>query len=96
MRSTCSGCWTNSAISTIAGAVRVALERLPPEISADLLDKGVLQTGGEALIKHMNERLSLDTGLPKLVDRDPPPSVAVGTGRMLEDFKLLSQLTRQI
>ena len=73
-------------ITAIVEAVRQALERTPPELSADIVDKGIVLTGGGALIRNLDQRLREETGLPVVQADDPLCSVVLGTGRMLEDM----------
>src|SRR5881396_2014171 len=77
------------SVSTIINAVRVALERTPPELSADIVERGIVLTGGGALLKNLDKRLSIETGLPVSLAEDPLASVVLGTGKMLSDFDLL-------
>lgn len=79
------------AISVIINAVRVALERMPPELCADIADRGIVLTGGGALLKGMDQRLKMETGLPVFLAEDPLSSVVLGTGKMLADMKLLKR-----
>jgi len=79
-------------VSSIVEAVRIALERTPPELSADIVDKGIVLTGGGALIKNLDKRLRDETGLPVSMAEDPLASVALGTGKMLSDFVLLRKI----
>src|ERR671927_142860 len=74
------------SISTIINAVRVALERTPPELSADIVERGIVLTGGGALLKNLDKRLSIETGLPVSIADDPLSSVVLGAGKMLSDF----------
>ncbi|MGA3178682.1 MAG: rod shape-determining protein, partial [Candidatus Acidiferrum sp.] len=69
----------SECVATILNAVRVALERTPPELSADISDRGIVLTG----------RIREETGLPVSIADDPLASVVLGTGKMLSDFKLL-------
>src|SRR5918992_2672604 len=80
------------SISTIINAVRVALERTPPELSADIVERGIVLTGGGALLKNLDKRLSIETGLPVSIADDPLASVVLGTGKMLSDFDLLKRV----
>ena len=80
-------------VSTIIDAVRVALEQTPPELSADIVDKGIVLTGGGALLKNLDRRLREETGLPVSMADDPLSSVVLGTGRMLTDFALLRKVS---
>ena len=70
-------------------AIRVALERSPPELAADIIDRGIVLTGGGALIKNLDKRIQEETGLPVSIADDPLASVVLGTGKMLSDFHLL-------
>src|SRR6187431_1237349 len=82
----------SECVSTIMNAIRVALERTPPELSADISDKGIVLTGGGALIKNLDRRIREETGLPVSIAEDPLASVCLGTGKMLTDFKLLRRI----
>lgn len=79
-------------VATIMNAIRVALERTPPELSADISDRGIVLTGGGALLKNLDKRIREETGLPVSIAEDPLASVVLGTGRMLTDFKLLRRI----
>jgi rod shape-determining protein MreB len=85
----------SDAILTIVNAVRVALERTPPELSADIMDKGIVITGGGALLKNLDLRIKSETGLPVFLAEDPLSSVVMGTGKMLEDIDLLRRISAQ-
>ena len=80
-------------ISTIVDNVRVTLERCPPELSADLVDRGLVLAGGGALLRGLDKLLSEETGLPVHVAEDPLSAVAEGTGRALSEMKFLRQVT---
>lgn len=82
----------SECVSTIMNAIRVALERTPPELSADISDRGIVLTGGGALIKNLDRRIREETGLPVSIAEDPLASVVLGTGKMLTDFKLLRRI----
>ncbi len=79
--------------STIVDAVKVALEITPPELAADFVDKGIILTGGGALLRGIDLRLREETGVPVTLAEDPLTSVVMGVGVMLEDFELLRKLT---
>src|SRR5215471_9982207 len=83
----------SECVSTIMNAVRVALERTPPELSADISDRGIVRTGGGALLKNLDTRMREETGLPVSIADDPLCSVVLGTGKMLSDFKLLRKIS---
>ena len=82
----------SACVSTILNAIRVALERTPPELSADISDRGIVLTGGGALLKSLDKRIREETGLPVSIAEDPLTSVVQGTGRMLTDFNLLRRV----
>ena len=79
-------------ISTIVESVRVTLERCPPELSADLVDRGLVLAGGGALLRGLDKLLAEETGLPVHVAEDPLSAVAEGTGRALQELKFLRQV----
>ena len=83
----------SECVSTIMNAIRVALERTPPELSADISDRGIVLTGGGALLKNLDKRIREETGLPVSIADDPLCSVVLGTGEMLSDFKLLRKIS---
>ena len=83
----------SEGITTIMNAIRVALERTPPELSADISDRGIVLTGGGALIKNLDRRIREETGLPVSIADDPLASVVLGTGQMLSNFKLLRKIS---
>lgn len=80
-------------VSTIMNAIRVALERTPPELSADISDRGIVLTGGGGMIRNLDVRIREETGLPVSIAEDPLASVVIGTTRMLSDFKLLRRIS---
>ncbi len=77
---------TNEPIQRIVNAVRRALEQTPPELSRDVLENGIVLTGGGALIRGLDALLTFETGLPVRIDIDPLTSVVRGTGMILEDL----------
>ena len=79
-------------IATIMNAIRVALERTPPELSADIVDRGIVLTGGGAMLKNLDKRIRHETGLPVSIADEPLASVVLGTGKMLTDFELLRRI----
>jgi len=83
------------SITTIVNAVRVALERTPPELSADIVDKGIVLTGGGSLLRNLDKKLSGETGLPVFLAEDPLSSVVLGVGKMLDDMQLLKRISLQ-
>ena len=79
-------------VDVIIKAVREGLEKVPPELSADIYDRGVVITGGGALLRNLDKRLREDTDLPVQVAEDPLSSVVLGAGRMLSNIGLLRKL----
>jgi rod shape-determining protein MreB len=80
-------------VRAIVQAVHDALERIPPELSADIFDRGIILTGGGALLKSLDKRLRDETGLPVQLAEDPLSSVVLGAGKMLSDFDLLRRIS---
>ena len=83
----------SETVSHIIEAVRVALDQTPPELSADIVDKGILLTGGASLLKNLGKRLREETGLPVSMADDPLASVVLGAGKLLNDFNLLRKIS---
>jgi rod shape-determining protein MreB len=79
-------------VSAILEAVKVALENTAPELAADIVDKGIVLTGGGALLRNLDLVLRHATGLPVSVAEDPLSCVALGTGRALEEMHTLKSL----
>ncbi|MEW5805952.1 MAG: rod shape-determining protein [Acidobacteriota bacterium] len=82
----------SETVTMIIGAVRDALEQTPPELAADIVDKGIILTGGGSLVKNLDKRLREETGLPISMADEPLASVVLGTGKMLTDFNLLRKI----
>jgi rod shape-determining protein MreB and related proteins len=76
-------------VQAIVDAVKVTLDTTPPELAADVMERGIVLTGGAALLLGMRERLEAETGMPVVLADDPLMSVAVGSGRSLEAFEAL-------
>jgi rod shape-determining protein MreB len=74
-------------VGAIVEAVKVALEATPPELAADIVDKGIVLTGGGSLLANLDQVLRDETGLPVSIADDPLSCVALGTGRVLENSK---------
>ncbi len=79
-------------IDAIVEAVKVALEIIPPELSADIVDRGIVLTGGGALLKNLDKRLREETGLPIIIADDPLTSVVLGSGKALENINELREV----
>jgi rod shape-determining protein MreB and related proteins len=80
-------------ISTIVESVRITLERCPPELSADLVERGIVLAGGGALLRGLDRLVAEETGLPVYVAEDPLSAVAEGTGKVLQELEFLTKLT---
>ncbi len=79
-------------VSAFVSAIRMALERTPPELSADISDRGIVLAGGGALLRNLDKRIRDETGLPVCIADDPLCSVVLGTAKLLDDFKLLRRI----
>jgi rod shape-determining protein MreB and related proteins len=80
-------------VSTIVQSVRITLERCPPELSADLVERGIVLAGGGALLRGLDRLIAEETGLPVHVAEDPLSAVAEGTGKVLQELEFLTKLT---
>jgi rod shape-determining protein MreB len=83
----------SDSVRQIVVAVRSALEQTPPELSADICDRGITLSGGGAFLRGMDERIHTETGVPVQVAEDPLSSVVLGAGKMLSDFNLLRKIS---
>ena len=79
-------------VDSIVQAVRIALEQTPPELAADIVDRGIVLTGGGALLKGLDQLLREETSLPITVVDDPLSTVVVGTGRALDNINVLHEV----
>jgi rod shape-determining protein MreB len=80
-------------VNAVVDSVKVALEQTPPELAADIVDKGIVLTGGGALLDNLDILLREETGLPVMLAEDPLTAVALGTGRCLDEIHLLKDVT---
>jgi len=80
-------------VSSIVNAIKIALEKTPPELSADIIDRGIILTGGGALLKNLDKRIREETQLPVFITDDPISTVVLGAGRMLDDLDLLKKIS---
>jgi rod shape-determining protein MreB len=80
-------------ISTIVETVKIALERTPPELAADIVDRGIILAGGGALLHGLDTLLREETGLPVSIAEDPLSAVVLGTGRVLDHIDLLRKVS---
>ena len=79
-------------LNQILGGIKDALEKTPPELSADLVDMGLVLTGGGALLKNIDKLISKETGLPVIIAEDPLSCVAIGTGKALDQEETFSEM----
>ncbi|HEX7125069.1 MAG TPA: rod shape-determining protein [Thermodesulfobacteriota bacterium] len=80
-------------LNAIVEAVRIALERTPPELAADIVDKGIVLAGGGALLRNLDILLREETKLPITIAEDPLSAVVLGAGRALDEISLLKEVT---
>jgi len=82
-------------INAIVEAVRITLERTPPELASDIMDKGIVLAGGGSLLQNLDILLREETGLPVIIAKDPLLCVVLGSGKVLDEIDRLKQLTIQ-
>ena len=80
-------------VDAIVEATMVALEKTPPELSADIIDRGIILTGGGSLLKNIDKRIREETQLPAFITEDPLTTVVLGAGKMLDDLELLKKIS---
>jgi rod shape-determining protein MreB len=83
----------SDCVAQIVNAVRSTLERVPPELSGDLVERGIMLAGGGALLRHLDKKINKETELPVVLAEDPLSAVVLGTGKLLKDFKLLKKVS---
>jgi rod shape-determining protein MreB and related proteins len=83
---------TEEPVNAIVDAVKTTLDKCPPELSGDIMDRGIVITGGGALLAGMDERLRHETGMPIRITEDPLHSVALGAGKCVEEFDALKRV----
>ena len=79
-------------LALVMEAIRITLERTPPELSADIIDHGITLTGGGALLRGLDKLIEKETGMPVYIGEDPLDCVAKGTGKVLESIEQLHEL----
>jgi rod shape-determining protein MreB len=79
-------------LAAIVDAVKVTLDKTPPELAADIMEQGIVLTGGGALLHGLDVRLSAETGMPIVLAKNPLHAVAIGSGQCLEEFHALKQV----
>jgi rod shape-determining protein MreB len=81
----------HDTVLAILDAVKVTLEQCPPELAADIMDRGIVLTGGGGMLRHLDKMLGDDTGIPVIVAENPLDCVALGTGKALENIHLFKK-----
>ncbi len=79
-------------IETILETVKIALEQTPPELAADIVDRGIVLTGGGALLQNLDMLLREETGLPITITEDPLSTVVLGSGKALDSLDILREI----
>jgi rod shape-determining protein MreB len=79
-------------VSAIVDAVKQTLDRTPPELASDIMDRGIVLAGGGALLRGLDERLRQETGMPIVIADAPLDCVVLGSGKCIEDFDSLSRV----
>ena len=80
-------------VQTVVETVRIALERTPPELAADIVDKGIVLAGGGSMLQGLDSLLREETGLPIILAEDPLSAVVLGTGKVLEDMEMMRRVS---
>ena len=80
-------------VETIVETIRIALEQTPPELAADIVDKGIVLTGGGSLLKNLDVLLREETKLPITITEDPLSTVVLGSGMTLDNLSILKEVT---
>lgn len=80
-------------VESIIEAIKISLEKTPPELAADIIDRGIVITGGGALLKNLDKRIREETQLPVFLTEDPLTTVVLGAGKMLDDLELLRKIS---
>jgi rod shape-determining protein MreB len=80
-------------VRQVVESVRIALERTPPELASDIVDKGIVLAGGGSLLRNLDVLLREETGLPVTLADDPLTAVVMGAGKVLDELSLLRDVT---
>ena len=81
------------SVNSMVDSVKIAMEQCPPELAADIIDTGIVLTGGGALLRNLDIRVRREIGVPVIVPDDPLSTVARGAGMMLQDLELLREIS---
>jgi rod shape-determining protein MreB len=79
-------------VNAIIDAIKTTLDRTPPELAADIMDRGIVLTGGGGLLRGLNRRLRHETGMPIRIADAPLQAVVLGSGKCLEEFEVLQRV----
>jgi rod shape-determining protein MreB len=79
-------------VTSIVDGIKVCLEKTPPELAADIMDRGIVLAGGGALLRNLDQLVSQQTGIPVLMAEEPLYAVALGTGKALENIDILKRV----
>jgi rod shape-determining protein MreB len=79
-------------LSAIIAAIKATLEKTPPELSSDIMDRGIMLTGGGSLLKGLDERIRQETGMPVHITDEPLACVAIGSGKALQEISVLKKV----
>ena len=79
-------------ISAVLGVIKSVLERTPPELSSDIIDRGIVMIGGSSMLRKLDELIARETGVPAYVAEAPMACVAQGAGKALEQYELLRRV----
>jgi rod shape-determining protein MreB len=82
-------------LSRIIEAIKITLEKTPPELSADIIDQGITLAGGGALLKGLDKLINKETGMPVYIAEYPMDCVAEGTGRIIEDLEKYHEILQE-
>jgi rod shape-determining protein MreB len=83
-------------LAAVVGTVKGVLEKTPPELAADIIDRGMMLTGGGGLLRNLDQLLTQETGVPCYVAEDPMSCVALGAGRALENYRVMRRVLPQV
>jgi rod shape-determining protein MreB len=83
---------SDESVTAVVDAVKVTLDKTPPELAADIMEQGIVITGGGALLHGLAARLASETGMPIVTADNPLHSVVLGAGQCLEEFSVLRQV----
>lgn len=83
----------SESVTSILETIKICLEKTPPELAADIMDRGIMMAGGGSMLKGLDQLISQQTGMPVHISEEPLNAVAVGAGRTLENIEVLKKIT---